>query len=332
MRKLALVAAVLTAAGLAAGCGSPAPEAGAPARGVVPWADRPAALYAAPGPRKFATDARPCQPSDLRMSPGRSGVGLGHTNVAIQFTNRSATACVLLGYPKVAGISARGPITRLAAAHGSYFGAPGPPANIAPGQTAAVNISGADACQAAQQGQHRFYRRLRIGLPGGGSVDAPAAPFDAICGVSVSQFGVPAGQPAVPPPSPLTARITAAATARPGADFTYTVTLTNPTATAYPLRPCPAYEEYVYAITGPGKAAARNDHVVKNYYLNCDTVHEISARGSATYQMRLQLPPGLPTGVPAKFVWLLQGLAGPGTSAPLRIGTWPWRAHGYPGP
>jgi hypothetical protein len=152
-------------------------------------------------------------------------------------------------------------------------------------------------------------------------MDAPAAPFDAICGVSVSQFGVPAGQPAVPPPSPLTARITAAAAVRPGEDFTYTVTLTNPTATAYPLRPCPAYEEYVYAITGPGKAAARDDHLVKNYYLKCDTVHDISAHHSVTYQMRLQLPPGLPTGVPAKFVWLLQGLAGPGTSAPLRIGT-----------
>jgi hypothetical protein len=321
VRKLALVAAVVTVAGLAVGCGSPAPEARAPAKRVVPWAARPAAPYAEPGPRRFATNDRPCQPSDLRVSPGRSGAGLGHTNVAIQFTNRSATACVLLGYPKVAGISASGLIMPLAATRGSYFGDPGPPANIAPGQTAAVNVSGADACHAAQEGQHRFYRRLRIGLPGGGSVDAPAAPFDAICGISVSQFGVQADQPAVPPPSPVTARITAAATVRPGEDFTYTVTLTNPTATAYPLRPCPAYEEYVYAITGPGKAAARDDHVVKNYYLNCDTVHEISAHGSVTYQMRLQLPPGLPTGVPAKFVWLLQGLTRPGASALLRIGT-----------
>jgi Domain of unknown function (DUF4232) len=326
MRKLARVAAAVTVAGLAVGCGSRAPEARAPearaaAKGVVPWADRPAAPYVEPGPRKFATDARPCRPSDLRMSPGRSGVGLGNTNVAIQFTNRSATECVLLGYPKVAGISASGAITPLAATHGSYFGDPGPPANIAPGQTAVVNVSGADACNAAQTGQHRIYRRLRIGLPSGGRVDAPVAPFDAICGVSVSQFGVPADLPAVPPPSPLTARITAAPAARPGEDFTYTVTLTNPTATPYRLRPCPAYEEYVAAITSAGKAAARNDHVVKNYYLNCDTVHEISARSSVTYQMRLQLPPGLPTGVPAKFVWLLQGPAGPGTCAPLRIGT-----------
>ncbi len=147
------------------------------------------------------------------------------------------------------------------------------------------------------------------------------APFDAICGVSVSRFGVPADQLAVPPPSPLTARITAAATVRPGEDFSYTVTLTNRTAKAYPLRPCPAYEEYVVAITGPGTTAARGDHVARNYYLNCDTVHQISAHSAVAYQMRLQLPPGLPLGVPAKFVWLLQGPAGPGTSAPLCIGT-----------
>jgi len=113
-----------------------------------------------------------------------------------------------------------------------------------------------------------------------GHVDAAVAPFDAICGVSVSQFGVPADQPAVPPPSPLTARITAAATVRPGEDFTYTVTLTNRTAKAYPLRPCPAYQEYVYAITGPGTTAARADHVARNYYLNCDTVHQIRAHSA----------------------------------------------------
>jgi hypothetical protein len=129
----------LFAAGLAADCGSPArPHAGVPAEGVVPWADRPAAPYAEPGPRTFATDARPCRPAELRTSPGRSGVGLGNTNVAVLFTNRSAAACVLLGYPTVAGISPGGEIAPLAAALGSYFGDPGPPANIAPGQTAAV--------------------------------------------------------------------------------------------------------------------------------------------------------------------------------------------------
>src|SRR5258708_29093712 len=149
MRTRALFAAVIIAAGLAADCGSPArPHAGVPAEGVVPWADQPAVPSADPGTRTFATDARPCRPAELRTSPGRSGVGLGNTNVAVQFTNRSAAACVLLGYPTVA--SPGGAITPLAATHGSYFGDPGPPAHIAPGQTAAGNGSGPDARQAAQ--------------------------------------------------------------------------------------------------------------------------------------------------------------------------------------
>src|SRR5262245_42538122 len=155
MRTRAL-AAVIIAAGLAVGCGSSAgPHVGVLAGGVVPWADRSAAPYAEPGPRTFATDARPCRPADLRTSPGRSGAGLGNTNVAVQFTNRAAAACVLLGYPTVAGVSPGGVITPLAAAHGSYFGDPGPAANIAPGQTAAVNVSGADACPAAQADPRR---------------------------------------------------------------------------------------------------------------------------------------------------------------------------------
>jgi hypothetical protein len=228
------------------------------------------------------------------VSPGQSGAGLGHTNLRIQFTNRSATACMLRGYPAVAGISATGAITPLPALHGSYFGDLGPSANIAPDQTAAVNVSGADVCPAAQGGEHRLYRMLRIGLPGGERVDVPAVQFDAICGVSVSQFGVPGDQPSAPPPSPLTAQITAAAMVRPGEDFTYTVTLANPTARAHSLRPCPAYEEYVIAITDASKAPARHGSVVRDCYLNCDTVHQISAHGSVTYQMRLQLPLAFP--------------------------------------
>lgn len=325
MRTLACFVAVAAVAVLAVACGSqhvtapPGTRAETPSNGVVPWVDRPAAPYAEPTPGPFATGARPCRPSDLRVSPGQSGVGLGNTNLRIQFTNRSATSCVLIGYPTVAGVSATGAITALRASHGSYFGDPGPSANIAPGQTAAVNVSGADACEPAQNGQHKLYQVLRIGLPGGGSVEATGARFDAMCGVSVSRFGVPADQPVPPPRSPLTAHIRAADTVRPGEDFTYTVTLANPTATAYPLEPCPAYEEYVAAQTGDNKAPVSDGYVVKDYYLNCDTVHEISLHGSVTYQMRLQLPARLPTGVPAKFVWQLQGDTGPGAAAPLRI-------------
>jgi hypothetical protein len=326
MRVLGNVA-VLAAAGLLVGCGlRPDHQVGRSAAGsttpssrVVPWVDRPAPPYIQPPPRKFRTDARPCRAADLRVMPGRIGVGLGHTNVEVAFTNRSPSPCLLLGYPTVAGISKAGIVTPLRAWHGSYFGDPGPPANIAPGQTAAVNISGGEACQAAQGGGRRDYPRLRIGLPGGGSVSPARLPFDAICGVSVSQFGVPADAPGPQPSSPLTARITAPATVRPGAILLYTVTLTNHTARAYSLRPCPAYEEFAVASPSGRDTPPGSGNVIKDYYLNCHAVHRITARGSVTYQMRLRIPVGFPVGVPVKFGWDLQGPAGLGASAPLRV-------------
>jgi hypothetical protein len=74
----------------------------------------------------------------------------------------------------------------------------------------------------------------------------------------------------------------------------------------------------VAAVPRGRRVTGKDGYVVKDYYLNCDTVHKIGAHASVTYQIRLQLPAGLPAGVPAKFVWLLQGGAGPYASAPLR--------------
>jgi hypothetical protein len=320
MRNLARWAALAAAACLAASCASrpAAPSAGPGAAGLVPWSGRPAGPYADLAPPKFRADARPCQAADLSGRPGRTGVGLGNTNLEVLLTNRSGSACLLTGRPAIAGITAAGTVTPLHAGRGSYFGDPGPVANIGSGQTAAVNVSSSDACQVAQDGRHQRYRLLRIWLHGRGHLDVRAAGFDLICGVFVSRFGVPADQPRAPRPSPLTARITAAATVRPGEDFTYTVTLANPTTSAYSLRPCPAYEEYIIANAGLTKSPAPDSRVVANYYLNCATVHQIGAHGSVTYQMRLKLPTGFPAG-PVKFVWLLHGGAGPGASAPLKV-------------
>lgn len=249
-------------------------------------------------------------------NPAHFGVGLGNTNLRIEFTNHAATACVLNGYPTVAGVSATGTVTVLRTPHGSYFGDPGPPANIAPGQIAAVNISGGDACIAAQRGQHRIYLTLRIGLPGGGFVTASSAHFDTSCGVSVSKFGVPADQqpPLNPPQSPLTATIHAPQTVHPGQDLRYTVTLTNTSDTAYSLRPCPAYQESFYAI-----ASRAVKGVTRNYYLNCEAVGQIDAHASVTFRMQLQLPATLPATKITKFNWQLQGDSGPVTNAPLQI-------------
>jgi len=148
-------------------------------------------------------------------------------------------------------------------------------------------------------------RRRCVREPGGGTVPAYRTGFDAVCGVSVSPFGVPADQPRGPAPSPLTARITAGP-ARAGTDFGYLVTLANPTARTVPLRPCPSYAEFL-------------DGIVLYYYLNCGAAPAVPARGSVTFRMRLRLPAGLGAAPDAKLDWQVQGGAGPAAAVLIPV-------------
>jgi hypothetical protein len=333
--------ALLAIAGLASGCvvASTAPESSQPTSGtssaptkpgasalasapsassgaVVSWVDRPAPGYVEPTPRPYPTDARGCGPKDLKVSAGDVGAGLGNTNLRVDFANTSDSACVLKGEPTIGGLRADGTLVPLPITEGGYFGDPGPTANIAPRAVAALNISGADACPAAESGKHRVYPKLRIGLPNGGSIDTAAHGFDTVCGVSVSQFGVPAdAEPAVDPPlSPLTAQISAPPTAVAGQILAYTITLTNATSADVPLSPCPAYDEFV------GSSSTTDDWVatVLHYYLDCDATTTIPAGGSVTFAMRLALPADQPAGI-AKFGWNVQGVGGPWANAPLEV-------------
>jgi hypothetical protein len=321
MVKFTVLMVAALAAGLIAACGGPAPGAATPhapaTPGVIAWIDRPAArVRVVPRFPPYPTGARPCRPADLGVSHGQLRYATGNTSVQVSFTNHSAAACWLHGYPAIAGAAADGTVTPLRARHGSFPESPGPAANIKPGQMAAIYISGGDNCPLALAGEHQVYPELLIGLPGGGTVGAYRTGFDAICGVSVSPFGVPADQPQWPAPSPLTARITAGPTARAGTDFGYLITLANPAANPFPLRPCPSYAEYLGGLTGPG---AGKSYLVKYYYLNCSTVQAIPAHGSVTYQMKLPLPSGLPAGPYSKLDWQIQGGTGPAAATSLTV-------------
>jgi hypothetical protein len=287
---------------------------GSPTAGIVPWVDAPAPAFVEPTPAPYPTDARPCRPEDLAVKVGEGGAGLGNTNLPVSFVNKSGSACLLAGSPAIAGLTAAGTPVPLMAAEGSYFGDPGPKADMGPGGVTALNISGADACPAVLGGAHKVYPTLRISLPAGGSIDIPGGGFDAVCGVSVSAFGVPADAPSAawPPPSPLTAAIHAPATAAPGAVLEFTVTLANPTGADVALDPCPAYTEFV------GSGDTTWVATIRDYYLNCATASTIPAGGTLTFAMRLALPANQPAGM-AKFGWDIQGGAGPSANAPLEV-------------
>lgn len=313
MVKIATLAVAALSGGLVVACGGRAPSVPtahlSTMPSVVAWVGHPAArvpivLRSPP----YSTGARPCRPADLSVSHGELEYATGHANVEVYLTSHSATACWLDGYPAIAGVAASGTVTPLHVRHGAFVGNPGPSASIKPGQMAAVNISGGDDCVLALDGEHQVYPELLVGLPGGGSVAVYRTGFDAICGVGVSPFGVPADQPQGSAPSPLTARITGEPAARAGTDLVYLVTVTNPTARPFALRPCPSYAEFLGGLTGPG---APRSHLVRYYYLNCATVQAIPAHGSVRYQMKLPLPSGLPGGVYAKLDWQIQGGTGP---------------------
>ena len=203
MVKITVLTAAALAGGLIVACGGQAPGAATPRAsatpGVVAWAGHPAAqvpiVMRSP---PYSTGARPCRQAGLSVSHGQLGYATGNTSVEVYLTSHSATACWLDGYPAIAGVAASGAVTPLRARHGSFPGSPGPSANIKPGQTAAIYISGGDDCALALDGEHQVYPELLIGLPGGGTVGVHGTGFDAICGVWVSPFGVPADQPQGP--------------------------------------------------------------------------------------------------------------------------------------
>ena len=135
---------------------------------------------------------------------------------------------------------------------------PRPDREHRPGQAAAVNVSGADACQAATGGQHATARCGRTAAwrqrhrPG--VVRRGAAPRSA-----GSAFG----------DLPKAAVASAHRADRRGSHGASRCTVTaNPTGTAFSLRPCPATRN-----TCPDHQSPRGDRadqcVVKNYYLNC---------------------------------------------------------------
>jgi hypothetical protein len=297
-----------------------APSSSGPtAQGVVQWVDRPAPSAAEPSASpQPSPDARPCRPSDLRSEVGQIGLAMGNTKLPVTFVNDSPTPCALVGFPSLVGITAAGAEERIPVTHGSYFPDPGPPADLVPGGvgTAEVDISGSDACQAAQAGRHKVYKILRIGLPAGGSVDVGGGGFDTICGVAVSLFGGPtaATTPSVLPDLPLQAEISAPASVAPGSTLAYVVTITNTANSEYALDPCPIFEQFVASGSLSIWVAT-----IRDAYLNCDTVRVIPAHGSVSYEIRLAIPANQPAGE-AKFGWDLRGDRGPYANAALRVG------------
>lgn len=146
--------AIASLAAVLAGCsGSPPhashrPTKSAAARGPAPTLSGPTSTTTS-----TATDqpVGPCTLSELAVTAGSTGAGLGHAGGPILFTNTGAAECSLYGYPGVAGLDAAGhQVVQARRTSSGYLGglqtgADRPPTvDLAPGQTASAFVEGTD--------------------------------------------------------------------------------------------------------------------------------------------------------------------------------------------
>lgn len=284
---------------------SASPPAGAD---LVPWLDEPGSPPPPMSPLPTPTPPAPaypaCTAAQLIAEPGQGGGATGNDITVIALHNVGKSNCSLFGYPtSLVGVRADGSKVTLHPGHRGMFSEFYTwPADLKPGGIGHVGIMfwmGCDAAQSPGADKLTSFTSAILGLPGGGTVMAPAA-FTTTCGISVTTFGGP------PPPPPmvegpypgLTAHADLPPTAVAGSTLDYTVTLTNTTDHDVVLDPCPVYEQGIYAAAAP----ISQPHY---FQLSCEAVHVIAAHESVTYAMRIAVP-NAPTGTFAKFVWQVE--------------------------
>jgi hypothetical protein len=289
---------------LAEACGCRSTKASSPA--VVPWVNRPVPLYATPDVKlvRYPTSGPACRSGQLRVSQGREAVGLGNRLERIVFTNTGANFCLLRGYPTITGVTHAGARRTLRPIRGgTYFGRL-IPADMAPGDHVFLDLATSSACEGGRK-SGSTYRRLVFGLPNGGSVRAGRVSITAVCGLSMSEFGLPERYEPIAPAAgtagTLRVRVRLPPTVRAGSVLRYTITLVNPTTTTVVFRPCPGYTQTLYP-KGPV--------VHRSFALNCDSVHAIPAHERMRYAMQLPVPRQAVPGA-AKFGWSLDTPTGP---------------------
>jgi hypothetical protein len=289
---------------------SGSPHGGSAQPGTIAWVDRPAPEYhPSPIPRPVFPGGPRCGASALRFVETQKGAATGNELDRITFRNVSSRACEVRGYPELFAIDADGTARPLPAHHGSFFPTPGPVAAAAPRQVVAVNISGGICAR------RPAYREIRVVLPTGAHVDVPA-PYFARCGLDVGRFGVLSLAKVIRrarnPTSPLLVSAMAPHTFQASGTMRYRISVTNSRDKAYPLRPCPSYQEYLVVIIRGGQPV----YVQPNYYLNCTAVSSIPAHGTVLFAMEIRVPAGVGE---AKFGWVLNVPGTPGTGSMVQV-------------
>lgn len=278
-------------------------------RALVPWIDAPA-----PPPVPPTTTTAPpltgpaCRAESLAVVDVVVAGAGGHTSTGVRFANSGGAPCSVSGTPPGLSGTVDGRRVAIPAGYPTYFPDPRP-GDLLPGDEEIVIIQTDSACEQYPAGGP-VYRDVRIEMPGGGLLAVPAIEVNASCGVAVGTVGL-ADAPRVgleprPPAAPgslaaLEAQVESPASARPGQELRFVVTLSNGTDVPVRLVPCPGYR--VTLVASGARAEER-------YLLNCSVIETVPPSGNIRFEIRVRVPEGAEPGT-ARLGWDMSDWGGP---------------------
>lgn len=310
MRRIVLVGLVMLAA-----CG-PVRTVTTPGSSadVIPWID---SRYVTPSPSPLPPGVGSCSAADLEIGEfGDAGPAAGTIYAEAEVRNVTSTPCALTPKSTVQYLDEDGEVVQNSPleTYGEAVFVPSAEEASDAAKSVRLRIAIPNVCPPAAATE------LAISLfPGTETMQLPPgsggpSPSPGECG-EAGRYTLSVERAGSEPESPLaglTAEIRAPATVVPGSTFRYLVHLTNRTAKAVALDPCPGYAEGFKAPHGGGAA----------YLLNCSEVTSIGPGQTVVYEIYLEVPEEFgPETNPERRALLTWGIlgGGPGASAEVQV-------------
>ncbi len=297
-----VVTVLLTSCGVVSGPAASSTPVGANA---IPWLSVPGTPLLPTQPPLATIE---CSAANMRNDGLYAGVYQGHATENLHLTNTGSTACYFPGAPQMEVTLVPG--ERAAVSPGIFAKQR---VDLQPNQIVDIMFGSPLQCPNSDPQKPLFAQSVQVTFPAGGNITVSDLQLDVQCGLpTVLLFQAIALDTtgSSSPLSALQAAVDAPATASRGSTYTYTVTLTNPTAKTIALSPCPSYME--------GMSNDAGDQARAIWLLNCEVAQQMLAGSSLTFAMQFVVPSSFSAGA-AKLFWMLQVPDGPSAGAEVMV-------------
>ncbi len=308
VRRLRPSLLLLVAVGLLTGCSVGAGSATATTptgSNVIPWLP----VSGTPlHPSQPTPASSVCTLADLRNDGVYAGTYQGNGEYNLHLTNTGSASCYFPGAPQMEVTLASG--DHMAVSPGEFAAQR---VDLQPNQTVQIMFGSPGYCSTFNPQAPLLAQSVQVTFSTGESMTVNGLQLDVQCGAPTVLLFVAVASTMPVSSSPLDAlqaTVTAPSTAAHGSTFTYTVTLTNSTAGAIALSPCPSYTE--------GFSNGNGVEDQATWLLNCQVEQQIPAGASLTFAIQYVVPSSFPAGV-AKLSWALQVPGGPAAGTTVMV-------------